>query len=44
MKPFAVLALLILAACGADGPPERPTMQAGGTLAGQVEIGITGDN
>ncbi len=25
MRPILILALLTLTACGADGPPERPT-------------------
>ncbi|MDH3263629.1 MAG: hypothetical protein OEM24_06500 [Paracoccaceae bacterium] len=42
MKRLALLALLTLAACGADGPPERPGASAGITVSGTVEIGVTG--
>ena len=40
MKPFLILALLGLAACGADGPPARPTVGVGvGTNVGNVGVG-----
>ena len=43
MKGIALaLGLLALAACGADGPPERPA--PGITLSGTAEIGIQGGN
>jgi len=48
MKRLAtVLALTLgLAACGADGPPQRPAERAvaapGPTISGTVEIGVTG--
>jgi predicted small lipoprotein YifL len=36
MKPLLILALLSLAACGADGPPETP----GVSMSGQTLMGI----
>lgn len=36
MKPLLILALLTLAACGADGPPEPP----GVTMSGDAQFGI----
>ena len=42
MKRLALLALLALAACGADGPPERPGAEPGVAVSGTVEIGVTG--
>ncbi len=40
MRAFAVLCLLTLAACGADGAPERPTATTGVTLSGDVQAGV----
>ncbi|MFV2053883.1 argininosuccinate lyase [Aliiroseovarius sp. YM-037] len=37
-----IAALLAVAACGADGPPERPTQKPGLEVSGTVEVGITG--
>lgn len=37
MKTAALLATLILAACGADGAPTRP----GVTVSGEASMGIT---
>lgn len=40
-----LLALLIaatLAACGADGAPERPAAKDGVTVEGEAWIGVTG--
>ena len=39
--------LVVLSACGADGPPERPEPrqdrpEPGITLSGKVEVGISG--
>jgi predicted small lipoprotein YifL len=43
MKRLTLLALLALAACGADGPPERPgAAEPGISVSGTVEFGITG--
>lgn len=39
MKYAALLANLILAACGADGAPERP--EPGVAISGDVSVGIT---
>jgi predicted small lipoprotein YifL len=36
MKPLLILALLTLAACGADGPPTTP----GATVSGDAQFGI----
>ncbi len=38
--------ILLLAACGADGMPERPTREVtpGLTVSGTVSVGITGGN
>lgn len=38
-----LLALLtVLAACGADGPPQAPAAEPGVSVSGQVEIGVSG--
>lgn len=43
MRPLALIGLLaLLAACGADGAPERPGTEPGITVTGGAEIGITG--
>ncbi len=42
MKRLMLAALLALAACGADGPPERPGTGPGITVSGTVEVGVTG--
>jgi predicted small lipoprotein YifL len=41
---FAVALLGFLAACGVDGPPERPEPRPapGITVTGSAEIGVTG--
>ncbi len=39
MKTTLLAALLALAACGADGPPEPPT-RAGLQITGQTHIGV----
>lgn len=36
MKPLLLLALLTLAACGADGPPVAP----GVSVSGETQIGV----
>lgn len=41
---LSLAALLTLAACGADGPPERPgTTPTGITFSGSAQAGITRD-
>ncbi len=39
----AILAVTLLAACGADGPPERPTdaPPPGISITGEASIGVT---
>jgi predicted small lipoprotein YifL len=38
-RALALALLLALAACGADGPPERPA--PGVTVGGDVRLGVT---
>ena len=35
-----VFALLVLAACGADGPPETPQASPGVRVSGEVQAGV----
>lgn len=42
MRRIVFLALLALAGCGADGPPERPGTTVGVTVSGSIGAGITG--
>lgn len=44
MRASLFLALTLLAACGADGAPERPEPRPapGVSVSGQIEAGITG--
>lgn len=45
MRPLTVIvALLTLAACGADGPPERPEpkSETGVIVSGTVKVGVSG--
>lgn len=42
MRHLLFAVLLALAACGADGRPERPGAEPGITVSGTVEVGITG--
>ncbi|GGH42893.1 hypothetical protein GCM10011341_01190 [Frigidibacter albus] len=43
MTRMVVLALLALAACGADGPPVAPSGDAPGvTVSGTAQFGVTG--
>jgi predicted small lipoprotein YifL len=47
MKPVLFLtALVLLAACGADGPPVAPSKAAAADVAvvGQAQVGIVGGN
>ena len=39
MPRLLLVACLLLAACGADGPPETPT-KSGITLSGEAQIGV----
>jgi predicted small lipoprotein YifL len=39
MPRLALIALLTLAACGADGAPEPPT-KSGITVSGEAQIGV----
>lgn len=44
MKSLILLAALALAACGVDGPPERPvdepSQQPGVTVSGEARFGV----
>ncbi|MBV7395447.1 argininosuccinate lyase [Mameliella sediminis] len=47
MRLVAILGLLALAACGADGEPEAPGPKSSGpgigvSITGKAEVGITG--
>ncbi|WP_167645365.1 argininosuccinate lyase [Mameliella alba] len=47
MRLLAVLGLVVLAACGADGEPEPPDGKPAGpglgvSITGKAEVGITG--
>ena len=44
MKPLVLIALLALAACGADGEPEPKAKPAnsGVQIGGEIGIGVTG--
>lgn len=35
-----LLAVLVLAACGADGPPETPKASPGVRVSGEVQTGV----
>ena len=41
MKYFMILSLFALAACGADGAPERPAVKPGVSVSGEASIGVT---
>ncbi|MEZ5756030.1 MAG: hypothetical protein R3D90_15165 [Paracoccaceae bacterium] len=43
---FRLMALALLAACGADGPPIAPSQATASGLAatGQVQVGVVGGN
>ena len=41
MKYLCFIALLTLAACGADGAPERPAAKPGVAVTGEAAIGVT---
>jgi hypothetical protein len=40
MRPLAFLALLALAACGADGVPRKPAPKPGVTISGEAAVGV----
>ena len=42
---LSMLAVMALAACGVDGPPERPAQkpaQSGVTISGDARVGVMG--
>ncbi|MEM9320097.1 MAG: argininosuccinate lyase [Pseudomonadota bacterium] len=41
-RSLLCLALLTLAACGADGEPETPAPPPGVSITGTVEFGVSG--
>jgi len=44
MRAFVLLVPVLLAACGADGPPVAPSAAAGQTpaISGEVKVGVAG--
>lgn len=44
MKRAAILAFLLLSACGIDGAPERPDPPVGVTVSGEGRIGVRAEN
>lgn len=42
MRYLAILTVLALAACGADGEPERPAAKPGVSITGTASVGISG--
>jgi hypothetical protein len=48
MRPFLPMLLLVclLAACGADGPPETPSPRpaSGVTVSGEASVGVVVNN
>ncbi len=40
MRVARLLALLTLAACGVDGPPQPPGTAPGVSLSGEVQMGV----
>ena len=40
MPRLLLLACLTLAACGADGPPEKPATTTGITISGEAQVGV----
>ena len=45
MIRLSMLAVMALAACGVDGPPERPAQkpaQSGVTISGDARVGVIG--
>jgi hypothetical protein len=44
MRPAAVLIALLLAACGADGPPTPPAKAVQGlTVSGEARLGVVAE-
>ena len=41
MKYLPIFVMLALAACGADGAPERPAAKPGVAVSGEASIGVT---
>ncbi|MBK5934820.1 lipoprotein [Rhodovulum imhoffii] len=41
---IALALVAVLAACGVDGPPQRPAAEPGLTVSGTVEMGVSGGN
>ena len=39
MRSILLISFVLLAACGADGPPERPT-KGGVALSGEARLGV----
>lgn len=39
---LALAAILALAACGVDGPPQPPAARTGVSVSGEVAIGVSG--
>lgn len=39
MRFILLISVVLLSACGADGPPERPT-KSGVSLSGEARVGI----
>ncbi|MEF3048929.1 hypothetical protein [Pseudotabrizicola sp. L79] len=40
MRIFAVIGLIVLSACGADGPPETPAKAVGVSVSGDAQLGV----
>ncbi|MDO5643916.1 MAG: hypothetical protein Q4G26_16200 [Paracoccus sp. (in: a-proteobacteria)] len=43
MKSLLIPMILLLAACGVDGAPERPEPPPGAHISGEARIGIRAD-
>ena len=41
MRPLILVALLILTACGADGPPVTPAAEPVISITGEVAVGVS---
>jgi predicted small lipoprotein YifL len=41
-RALILTAILALAACGVDGPPQPPTTQTGVSVSGEVAVGVSG--
>jgi hypothetical protein len=42
IRLLALAAVLVLAACGVDGPPRAPASKTGFGVSGEVAVGISG--